>query len=127
MTWKSFFDNPEEIFIGAVLQFPLYFIVKWWIAPIMVLCGFLWRLGGWRYGNKLFRRLGVPIVVCLSAFLAGVHWPVFLAIPYMIWFAPSYGVESWLYKLLKVDFPVRLITYFWYWTVFLLAFLVAKY
>jgi hypothetical protein len=46
---KSFFDNWEEIFIGACLQFPLYFIVGWWVLPIMLVCGILWRLGGWSW------------------------------------------------------------------------------
>ena len=46
MNIKSFFDNPEELFMGAVLQFPIYYVVGWWVLPIMLACGLLWRFGG---------------------------------------------------------------------------------
>ena len=49
MNWEIFFDNVEEMFIGAVLQFPLYFIVGWLVLPVMVVCGILWRLGGMKW------------------------------------------------------------------------------
>jgi hypothetical protein len=126
MEIRSFFDNWEEIFIGACLQFPLYFIVGWWVIPVMIVCGILWRLGGWEHGNKAFRRIGVPIVVCGSAFLFGVKWPIFLAIPFMTWVAPAYGIDSWLFKLLKNDFLVRLICFAWYWLMFSIALLIAN-
>ena len=127
MTLKDFFDNPEEIFIGACLQFPIYFIVKWWAIPIMILCGLLWRLGGVTGGIKLARGIGVPFLICFSSLLAGVHWPILLAIPFMQWLTPvSYGETGWLYKWLKSDLPVRLICYGWYWMVFLIAFLVSR-
>jgi len=121
MKWKDFWDNPEETFIGACLQFPLYFIVGWWILLIMPLCGLLWRLGGVSGGSKLFRRLGVPATVCGATFLTLHHWQIFIAVPFMVWIAPSYGVESWLYKLLKNDFLTRIVCYLWYWTAFSLA------
>lgn len=118
----NFLDNPEELFIGAFLQFPLYFIVHWWVLPIMLICAFLWRFGGWTLGFKIFRRLGVPLIVCGSTFFALHHWQIFLAIPFMVWIAPSYGKDSWLYKLLKNDFLTRLICFAWYWLAFSLAF-----
>lgn len=108
----------EEIFIGACLQFPIYFIVGWYVLPIMLVCGILWRLGGWKHGHKIFRRIGVPLCVCGSSVLVGTSCLVFLALPFMVWFAPSYGKESWLYKKLKNDFLTRLICFAWYWTTF---------
>jgi hypothetical protein len=122
MKWKDYWDNLEEMFIGATLQFPLYFMVGWWVLPIMFVCGFLWRLGGVSGGNKLFRRIGVPSLVCLSTFLILHHWTIFIAVPFMVWLAPSYGVESWLFKLVKNDFLTRLICFGWYWAAFSLAF-----
>lgn len=122
MTLKSFFDNWEEIFIGACLQFPLYFIVGWWVLPIMLVCGLLWRFGGVAGGTKLARRLGVPLIVCSSAFLYTHHWQIFLSLPFLVWIAPSYGVDSWLFKLLKNDFLVRLICFAWYWSAFATAY-----
>jgi hypothetical protein len=118
MSEDSFWNNKEEFFIGACLQFPLYFIVGWWILPVMLVCGILWRLGGWSNGAKIFRWAGVPFVVCLSAFYMGVGGCIFLALPFMVKIAPSYGKESWLFKLLKNDFLTRLICFTWYWTAF---------
>jgi len=116
----------EEIFIGSVLQFPLYFIVGWWVIPIMILCGFLWRLGGWEGGSKLFRRIGVPLVVCGTTFITTHHWQIFLAIPFMVWFAPSYGKASWLFKIVKNDFLTRLICFGWFWSAFSLFYAFSK-
>ena len=121
---RSFFDTPEEIFVWTCLQFPLYFIIHWhilWIAPI---CGILGRLGGWEFGDKLYRRLGVPLVVCGATYLTLHHWTILLAVPFMVWLAPSYGVDSWLFKLIKNDFLTRIICYLWYWAVFSLAYLI---
>ena len=123
MTLKDFLDNPEEIFVGACLQFPIYFIVKWWAIPIMILCGFLWRAGGCKGGNKLFRRIGVPLVVTGATFIFLHHFWIFLAVPFMVWLAPSYGQDSWLFKIIKNEFLTRLICFAWYWSAFSLAFL----
>jgi hypothetical protein len=120
---KDFFNCPEEIFIGSCLQFPLYFLVGWSVLPIALICGVLWRLGGWSGGSKLFRRIGVPLVVCGATFLTLHHWQIFLAVPFMVFLAPSYGKQSWLFKLLKNDFLVRLICYGWYWASFSLFYI----
>ena len=124
---KDSFWQWEELYIGSCLQFPLYFVVGWSVLPIALVCGILWRLGGWTYGNKLYRRLGVPLAVCGVSMLFGVGWIILLAVPFMVWLAPSYGEKSWLFKLLKVDFPVRLICFSWYWTAYLVAFLVSRF
>jgi hypothetical protein len=121
MTWKSFFDSPEEFFVGACLQFPLIFFVGWWVLPLMGLCAVLWRLGGVSGGNKLFRRLGPPFV----AVIASGKWLAILAVPFMVWLAPSYGKESWLYRIVKNDFLTRIICYGWYWAAFAIAYAVA--
>ena len=121
MKLSELLDNPEEFFIGALLQFPLYFIVGWWVLLVMGVCSVLWRLGGVTGGSKLFRRIGVPLVVCFSSFLAINNWFVFLAIPFMVWIAPSYGEESWLRQILRNDFLTRIICFAWYWTAFSIA------
>lgn len=123
MTLKDFFDNVEEVFIGAVLQFPLYFIIGWWVIPVMLTCGLLWRGGGVTGGSKLFRRVGVPLVVCGVTFFFLHHWTIFLAGPFMVWLTPgSYGKTSWLYKFFGGDFLTRLFLFFWYWFSFALAY-----
>jgi hypothetical protein len=123
MNIKSFFDNPEELFMGAVLQFPIYYVVGWWVLPIMLACGLLWRFGGAAGGNKLARRLGVPGLVCGATLIATGGWVILLAIPFMVWLAPSYGKDSFLFKFLKDDFLTRVITYAWYWIAFAIAYL----
>lgn len=75
-------------------------------------------MGGWEHGSKLFRRIAVPGVVCLSAFIFDHHYMIFAAIPFMVWIAPSYGLDSWLYKLIRNDFLTRLICFAWYWLFF---------
>ena len=121
----SFFE-PEEIFIGAALQFPLYFIVGWWVVPIMLVYGALWRLGGMEGGSKLFRRIGVPLVVCGATYLTLHHLSIFLAVPFMVWLAPSYGIDSWLYRLVCNTFLTRLICFAWFWAAFSLAFCIPR-
>jgi hypothetical protein len=123
VTWKNFWDNKEELFIGAFLQFPLYFIVGWKILPIMVITAILWRWGGVTDGWKPARWALVPITICLSAFLAHCYWTIFLATPFMVKLMPfSYGKSGWLFKWLKNDFLVRLIFFGWYWLVFSIAY-----
>jgi hypothetical protein len=93
--------------------------VGWWVLFIMPVTGALWRLGGWSEGNKLWRRVGVPAVVCTASMLAGAGWTVWLAAPFMLWLNPmSYGEDSWLMKFLKNDFLTRIIGYVWYWLMF---------
>lgn len=126
MTLKDFFDNPEELFIGACLQFPLYFIIGWWILLLMPICGLLWRWGGVSGGIKLARWALVPIAVCGSAIACGVSWWILIASPFMIKLSPvSYGENSWLFKWLKNDFLTRLICFLWYWFSFSLVYLIA--
>lgn len=129
MTFREFFDTPEEIFIGACLQFPLVFVVGWWVIPIMIASGLLWRLGGVAGGNKLARRIGVPLLVCGASAIAISEWGALLAIPFMIWLAPSYGKTTFLFRFFtryfgkeKADFLTRGVTYLWYWLVYAVAF-----
>jgi len=126
MNWKAMLE-PEEYFVGAVLQFPLYFIVGWSILPVMAICGLLWRLGGISGGNKLFRRLGVPFVVCFATFMCTKNQWIWFAVPFMVWLNPmTYGIDSWLYRWLKNDFLVRILGYAWYWAAFSVVFFISK-
>ena len=122
---KSFLDTPEEFFIGAFLQFPLFYVVRWKIFVVMALCAILWRFGGWEHGSKLWRRIGVPVVVCGYAIMAGVPWLVLAAGPFMVWLAPSYGKEGILWKWFGRDLPVRVICFGWYWTALVLGYVIA--
>jgi len=127
MKLKNFLDNPFEIFWGGCKQFMIVLTIKWWAVPVMVVCGILWRIGGTEGGNKLARRIGVPLVLCGSTFCVFREWPIFLAVPFMIWACPwSYGADSWLFKKIKAfvivqekaDSITRFILFVWYWGVF---------
>jgi hypothetical protein len=112
MTWKAFWGNPEELFVGAMLQWVLIFVVGWWVVPIMLVTALLWRWGGVTGGWRPARWALVPLTIALTTW----HWPVLIAAPFMVWLNPcSYGKESWLYKWLKRDLPVRLLGFAWYW------------
>ena len=126
MRWKDYWDNKEEIWTGARLQFPLYFVVGWWVLPISGLCGLLWRLGGTKGGWKPARWALVPLVVCAATFLVDRSLWIFLAAPFMQKLNPcSYGENSWLYKRFRNDFVVRICGYAWYWSVFVLAYILS--
>jgi hypothetical protein len=122
----KFFDNPEEIMIGMLLQLPLYFITGWMVLPVMLACGIMWRLGGWAKGHKLWRRLGVPFVVCISAANTTNSMYLFLAVPFMVWLAPSYGKKSWLFRHMGDDFLTRLVCFAWYWGAFAIVYIGVK-
>lgn len=111
--------------MGAMLQWPLYFFVGWWVLPVMVVTAFLWRMGGWSRGHKLYRRVGVPLVVCGVSIFFGAGWAMLLAGPFMVWLAPSYGEKSWLYTQVGPrvgrDLITRVICFGWYWAVLLLG------
>lgn len=110
------------MFVWAMLQFPLIFVIGWWVIPVMGISGILGRLGGTKGSSKLFRRLGVPLVCCGSIYLDTGNLWAFMAVPFMSWLSPSYGKESFLYKFFKKrlnekesDLLTRTITYGWYW------------
>jgi len=130
MKLKDYLDNPFEIFWGACAQFPIILIINWWAIPVMVLCGLLWRAGGVIGGNKLFRKVGVPLVLCFATFLHRHHFGIFLAVPFMIWACPwSYGRESWLFKFFynpsgdeeNANLDTRFVLFLWYWAMYRLA------
>jgi len=126
--------NLEEIFIGAMLQFPLYFIVGWWVLPIQAICGILWALGGAENSSKFFRRLGIPLTVCIATALTLHKLSILIAVPFMIWLCPSYGESGWLFKLClqltsnhkMADFLCRGFTYIFYWISFTLVLVFLK-
>ena len=125
--------NEQELFIGSCLQFPLIFIVGWWVVPVMAICGLFWALGGAANSSKFFRRLGVPLTVCGATFLVLHQLTIFLAVPFMVWVAPSYGSDSWLFNFVmirvhdqkKADFITRGICYLWYLLAFSIALLLS--
>ena len=69
-------------------------MVKILIGLILgIICGFLYRLGGWEKGNKLFRRIGCPLIALiflwiLDGFKSSLWWA------YLLSFGLSYGAMS---------------------------------
>jgi hypothetical protein len=122
--WKDYWDCPEEIIICGILScIPIYWIIGWWVLPMMAVNGLLWRWGGATGGWIPARWALVPLIVCGATFIALSNWTIFLAAPFMDYLSPfGYGKESWLYKWLKSDFLTRLICWAWYWFIFSIAY-----
>lgn len=70
--------KPEEYVMGAVVGGAFFLFLGWWALLTAALCALLWRCGGISGGNKLFRRLGVPTVLC-TAFVFSHGMPFALA------------------------------------------------
>ena len=65
---------------------------------LTILVGVLYRLGGWQYGNKLYRRLGVPLFVAIQLARIGTplsSWHIYATFVLMI---PAIGTYwDWLF------------------------------
>lgn len=93
MTLKGFLSNKEEFAVGALFGLAPVFITHWWAIPSMIACSILWRLTG-EGGSKMFRRLGVPLVIALGMFLA-THSPLALIATGMFGpLAMGYGIPD---------------------------------
>lgn len=131
MTFNEFFDElcqPEELIVGAVFSFvvSLLIILKYFsliayaaLLPIAIICAILWRLGGMGFcGTKLWRRLGVPIVLVLLA-IAYKHQFALLSIVAWAPLAIGYGIPqtddspSWMGKFWAKYFETSI-----FWTDF---------
>lgn len=73
--------NRQELWLGFLATITLYFKIGLWVIPLAILCSILWALGG-AY-EKIIRRLGVPVAVCLVSFM--------LYKSYLIWFSMPFG------------------------------------
>lgn len=120
--------NKEEMFIGAMIQYPFYFMIHWWVIVAMAASGVLWAMGGAEKSSKLFRRIGCPIVSGLCLLCS--HLSLGALLGTIMGFGVltiGYGESSWLYKRFKEnDFVIRTITYMLYWTVFVAATLIGR-
>ena len=116
--------NPVEFFVGFFIELPFYYLVGVFILLVGVLSGLLWALGGAEGGNKLFRRIGVPLLTSLVLFCFGFGYFMILSgigASLALWL--GYGEESWLFKFYmkktanhaKADFLTRMTTYFIFW------------
>ena len=128
--------NIEELFVGACIQYPFYFLIGWWVLPLMVVSAILWALGGAEKSNKLFRRLGVPVASSISVLLVLQWWfiPIFI-LPGWGSITLGYGMPDAtdegsflgrLYlKFLKnyklAQFATRITIYILYWASFILT------
>jgi len=56
--------NKEELLVGFIYGSSTWPLLTWLAIVPGIACAFLWAVGG--AGPKLFRRVGVPIVVAIS-------------------------------------------------------------
>lgn len=93
VTFKEFFNNPEEFSVGAMFGIAPVFIIGWLAIPSAIICSLFWRLTGAGY-SKLFRRLGVPLIIAIEMLVA-THSPLALIATAM--FGPlalGYGIPD---------------------------------
>lgn len=92
---KEFFDNREELAIGAIFGLSVVMFIGLWVFITMPMCALLWRLGGVTGGDEWFRRMGVPSVIVLSVFIASHQWISLL--PIILFWLPltmGYGIPD---------------------------------
>ena len=77
---------------------------------LVILCGYLWRLGGSGDAgkhSKAIRRFGCPIVIGIGAILSK-NWFGLISLPFLgVAFSMGYGPTSTLMKKLKNPYLVR--------------------
>ena len=82
---------------------------------IVALCGLLYWIGGRSWGNKMFRRIGVPVLLALYLAIKCKCWWIFLACGagYGLTIPIGYGEPdesdpgSWLGRIFKVGWLIR--------------------
>ena len=58
--------NLNELLIGSIVGGLSAILVGWWALLVSPITAFLWALSGMNGKDKIWRRLGVPLVVSLS-------------------------------------------------------------
>ena len=88
--------NKEEIKIGILQALSWIFFSGIWSILSIPLSGFLWALGGAENSDKNFRRVGVPIVICVACALGQKTWiPLVSILPFWGINTIGYGIPSW--------------------------------
>jgi hypothetical protein len=119
--------SVEEFLVGALLQLPFYFLFGGWVMPLSFVCGCLWAYGGASGTSKLWRRLGIPLVITVALMTSKVGFWAILATPMlMLILSMGYGKESFVWKSIRdrkphkeADIITRTILYLLYWSVIL--------
>jgi len=74
--------NKEEFLTGFIVgTIATFWCNMWWLLA-GPLCGLLWALGGSGFlGTKLWRRLGVPVIIVAIYLRTTHHWVSMISIP----------------------------------------------
>ena len=87
--------NKNELIIGFLFALPFVFIIGFLALAIAPLTSILWALSGMNGQPKIWRRLGVPFVVCLAVFLLKHHWQAWISLPLAFGaLSLGYGIPS---------------------------------
>ena len=72
--------NREEMVWGACFGISFFGVVGWLAIPQAIACAYLWALSG-TGASKLYRRLGCPLTVALTAYIVSKDIWVFVSLP----------------------------------------------
>lgn len=61
--------NKEELLIGLILPTIFVYWMGFWVVPVALVSSYFWALSGAPGQEKLWRRLGVPVLVALGIYL----------------------------------------------------------
>lgn len=88
---KRFFDTPSELLEGFLFGLVSCLSIGFYGVLIGILCSILWRFGGigW-FGTNLWRRIGIPLVLCTAFALSKHSWIPIISFPLM-WASLSIG------------------------------------
>jgi len=78
--------NKEELLVGFIYGSSVWTLISWLAVIPGIVCAFLWAIGG--AGPKMFRRIGVPIVMGISLSPTSL-WLLFTILP--LWGVVSIG------------------------------------
>ena len=91
-----------EILIGTILGLALSPYLGWWVCLVAPITGILYVLGGYQGYVKNWRRIGVPLVIGLSLYVATGSLGA-IASGVLLWamMTVGYGVDSPLGMLIR--------------------------
>ena len=101
--------NRSELLIGFAVGMAFWFKLGLIAIPLAILTSVLWALSGMKGHSKLWRRIGVPLVICLVTFAKFKDWTCWFSLPM------AFVVLSLGYGIPDAFDEGSMLGRFWYW------------